>query len=143
MTKLGIFIKKFCEDNRGISAIETAILLPVFLTIIFGIMEFSRLQWAQQSLEELTYKAARCASTGQNLCTTEGLVKDFIAAEGAQLGYNSETAIVTVELDIQCANMTSHKVTINQPSASPVAGLLPMLPDMITAEACFPVQASS
>ncbi len=143
MTYLRLCFKKFCGHDRGATAIEMAILLPIFLAIIFGVMEFSRLQWTQQSLEELSYKAARCASMDNDLCATDVLVKDFIAAEGAQLGYNSDIATVTVELDVQCAGLNAHKVTIDQLSSSPVANLLPMLPERIIADACFPIQTPS
>lgn len=45
----------------GVTAIETAILLPVFLTFLLGVFEFGRVIWIQSALQFAAESASRCA----------------------------------------------------------------------------------
>lgn len=61
-------------------AIEYAIILPVFLLMIFGIIEVSRLMWYHVSLQRATAVAARCGALNATGCTTDALIKTKAAA---------------------------------------------------------------
>jgi hypothetical protein len=47
------------EDNRGVSAITYMLILPIFVLLIFGILEIWRVMAVKQSLYLGTYKAVR------------------------------------------------------------------------------------
>jgi Flp pilus assembly protein TadG len=54
--------------RRGISAVELALILPLFCLIIFGILNFSLVLWTQASLYFAAQAAARCASASPTVC---------------------------------------------------------------------------
>jgi hypothetical protein len=58
--------RKFLKNNKGVTALETAIVLPVFLLIIFGIMEFALIMHVSSLVENATHEAARLGSTGNS-----------------------------------------------------------------------------
>lgn len=49
----------FSKDIRGAAAVEFAIILPVFLGLLFGIVEFGRLFYLWDTAQEVTRHAAR------------------------------------------------------------------------------------
>jgi uncharacterized protein (UPF0333 family) len=48
--------------QRGIAAVEFALLVPFVLLLIFGIMEFTRLMYLRSSVQQVTRQAARAAA---------------------------------------------------------------------------------
>jgi len=54
--------EKLLLDERGATALEFAILAPVFFLLIFGIIAFGVLFWTQVGLQHGAEMAARCAS---------------------------------------------------------------------------------
>ncbi|MBW3630613.1 MAG: pilus assembly protein [Gemmatimonadetes bacterium] len=54
-----------CE--LGQSAVEFALVVPLFLAMICGIVEFSRLYYVRLTVREITQEATRFAVTGQQL----------------------------------------------------------------------------
>lgn len=52
--------------ERGAAAVEFAILLPVLLLLIFGIIDFGRMLNAQITLTEAAREGARAAALGQD-----------------------------------------------------------------------------
>jgi len=50
------------RDVRGTSAVEFAIIAPVFFMLLFGIIDGGRLMWTQVGLQHAAEMAARCAS---------------------------------------------------------------------------------
>lgn len=53
-------MSKGAREN-GIVSIETAILLPVFLLLVLGVIEFSRLLWTRAMLTHACHETARYA----------------------------------------------------------------------------------
>lgn len=51
------------RSDRGAVAVETALLLPLILLMVFGIFEFGFLMFGKQSVGEISRDAARFAST--------------------------------------------------------------------------------
>jgi Flp pilus assembly protein TadG len=49
-------------DKNGSAAVEMAIVLPVFLAFVFGIVEFGRLVWIVNDLHYAVEEGARCAA---------------------------------------------------------------------------------
>jgi TadE-like protein len=49
------------RSTRGQSLVEFAIILPVFLLIVFGILDFGRVVWANSAVTNATREAARYA----------------------------------------------------------------------------------
>ena len=56
---------RFCRNRRGSAAIEFALVAPVFLALLFAILETGIIFFADQYLETLTQDGARMILTGQ------------------------------------------------------------------------------
>jgi Flp pilus assembly protein TadG len=60
------FWRRLRRDRRGTTAIEFAIIGPLFLLLIFGILENAIILWSQAVLDNATRDAARLTLTGQS-----------------------------------------------------------------------------
>lgn len=67
-------------DTRATSAIEFAILAPVFLLMLTGMMAYGIYFGAANSIQQLTADAARTAIAGLNETERNGLVQRFLDA---------------------------------------------------------------
>jgi TadE-like protein len=58
--------------DRGQTLVEFAIVIPIFLTLLMGVVDFGRVVWAQSSLASAAREAARFAivhgGSGSNPC---------------------------------------------------------------------------
>ena len=61
--------KTFRSDNRGTTAIEFAILAPVFISLIIGTLYLCNLLFLVGSLHFAVEDGARCASVKTTVCT--------------------------------------------------------------------------
>lgn len=68
MTSARRHFGRLAAARGGVSAIEFALLLPAFILLFFGVVEFARVIWTQVSLQHAVEAAARCVSVGQ--CTS-------------------------------------------------------------------------
>lgn len=79
-----------CRDARGVSAIETALLLPAFLLFLLGICEFGRALWTQSALQYAVEAAARCAVVNSGgACNSASATKTYAATEALGLSIPS------------------------------------------------------
>jgi Flp pilus assembly protein TadG len=65
---LGFFrnlLRRFRRDRRGVTAVEFALVAPVFFTLLFAIIETAIVFFASQVLETITQDSARLVLTGQ------------------------------------------------------------------------------
>lgn len=67
------------RDTRATSAIEFAILTPVFLLMLTGMMAYGIYFGAANSIQQLTADAARTAIAGLNEAERNQLVASFLA----------------------------------------------------------------
>lgn len=72
----------FINDNSGASAIEFAILAPVFLFILFGLLSFGIYIGATNSIQQLAADAARIAVAGLNEAERIKLTERYIEKNG-------------------------------------------------------------
>lgn len=76
---------------RGQSLVETALVLPVLLLVVGGIIQFGILFWGQNTLTQVTRDTGRWAATYQN-CTNGAPVvaqANQIAAASSLVGYST------------------------------------------------------
>ncbi|MHA6718807.1 TadE/TadG family type IV pilus assembly protein [Sphingomonas sp. RS6] len=125
-------------DVRGATAIEFALLAPVFLMLLFGIIEVGRMVWVKQVLTETAYSSARCAVLASR-CKSTTDVQSFATARAGRLGLRLRTNSISYTASTTCAgNSGTARVQISYPFSSPLSGFLPMLPSQLRAEGCFP-----
>jgi Flp pilus assembly protein TadG len=69
------------DDRSGTSAVEFALVVPVFLVMLLGIIEFGRVVWTQSALQHAVEAAARCAVVTPSQCGTTSQVQNYAAGE--------------------------------------------------------------
>ncbi len=58
-------LRRFHHDRRGVTAVECALVAPVFFALLFAIIETAMVFFAGQVLETITQDSARLVLTGQ------------------------------------------------------------------------------
>jgi Flp pilus assembly protein TadG len=124
---------KIWRDERGATALEFAILAPVFFLIIFGIIAVGLLFWTQVGLQHGAEMAARCASINTTLCPNgnPSAVRNYAMQQALGLSLPASTFNLTTPPP-PCGNQVSATYTFVFPD------ILNLSPLTLTALACFP-----
>lgn len=69
MTKRASMGKNFCSDEGGASAAEFALVLPLFLLLVFGTIASGMMMYGAVSLQRATEVSARCLSAQRSDCS--------------------------------------------------------------------------
>ena len=104
--------------RRGSASVEFAIVVPILLTLIFGIEEIGRLFWTQGTLEFAVTQAARCAAINTTLCGSAAEVETFASSKALGMAIPSSDFALTTP---PCG----HKVTISYGYVSFVGKIIP------------------
>lgn len=70
--------RKFRASTAGVSAVEFALVMPLLLLILFGIVSFGTLFGAYQGVQQLVAEAARASVAGLSNSERDQLARDFI-----------------------------------------------------------------
>jgi Flp pilus assembly protein TadG len=81
--------------RAGTAAIEFAIVAPVLLLCVLGLMEFGRAMWTRAALSYAVQSAARCAQTNAALCGTAAQIQSFAATAAPGLAVSAASFTVT------------------------------------------------
>ena len=73
MTRIGTSIRRCRRCGSGATAVEFAIIFPVFILVVMAMIEFGRLFWVQVSLRHAVEQTARNAMTEY---TRESFIRD-------------------------------------------------------------------
>ena len=122
---------KIWRDERGATALEFAILAPVFFLLIFGIIAFGLLFWTQVGLQHGAEMAARCASINTTLCPNgnPSAIQNYATQQAFGLSLPASTFTPSTQA---CGNQVSATYTFVFPD------ILNLSPLTLTAQACFP-----
>ena len=85
---------RLAADTRGSSAIEFAMLMPVFVMAMMGIMGSGALMWGQFGLQHGVEMAARCASVNATACGTTANIQNYAVQQ--TYGVNPRASVFTV-----------------------------------------------
>ena len=91
--------RKMCSRKKrlGATTVEMAIVLPVFLAILFGFIEISRLSFAVNTTQVALIKATRELSLPNATAEAgENAAKDYLT----RLGYSEEDITITISPSI-------------------------------------------
>jgi len=100
--------------RKGSAAIEFAIVGPVFILLLMGMVVYGGWFWLAQSVQSLATESARAAMGGLDGAERERLARDFIAAESRDgAGLDPAALVVSVSSDttairVQVAFDVSH-----------------------------------
>jgi Flp pilus assembly protein TadG len=97
------------RDNRGnrrtaASVVEFAVVAPVLLLFLFGLLEYSRLMFTIQMLNNAAREGARYAVVNVGTVTTANVqdyVNNYLVGQGTQqlTGFNKTTSITVYQAD--------------------------------------------
>lgn len=93
MTRLRILLRRFRRAQSGVAAVEFALVGPIFLLLLLGIMDYSWQMYAKQVLQGAVAEAARASTLERNALDqsaldteVERLVKEVMAS--AELSFS-------------------------------------------------------
>ncbi|UJW77572.1 TadE/TadG family type IV pilus assembly protein [Rhizobium sp. SL42] len=139
------FIGNLLRERSGASAVEFALVAPVFLLMLFGMIEFARLLWTTHALHETAIATARCMGIPQLECENGGAYSsesaiDFARSKAAGWLIHIDPTAIVLDRNSSCNGMEGlsmaridHRFTTMVPDllASLVGGTL------LKAEACY------
>lgn len=131
-------IARLARCQRGASALEFALLAPLFFAFLFGLIEVGRLLWVSQSINEIAFSTVRCMSTSSS-CATTPTIQAYAVQRAASYSLTVVGANVVTASNVACdGNANSNRVTITYVVNSITGNLLPLLPSTLVAHSCFP-----
>ena len=137
---------RFARDRGGASAVEFALVLGPLVFLILGAMEYGRLLWTKQAIEESAIAGARCMGVLATGCASGGAYSASNATtyiQGVANGFSLSipTANLTLNRAATCAGVTGFSsVSISYTFQAAVPILLGSATSAmpVTASACFP-----
>jgi len=72
-----VVTRRLLRSRAGTTAVEFALVALPFITLLFGIIDFSRLVWTQTALQFAVEKTARCAAVNTSTCGTPALAQAY------------------------------------------------------------------
>jgi Flp pilus assembly protein TadG len=135
--------KSFAAVCGGASAIEFALVAPMFLALVFGTIEYGRLLWTKQALQQTAIAGARCMAIAQ------GPIQDSPCAAGGTTSYIQSVASgwglsvpsSNIMLSSSCggtAGFSQVQITSTFNTPVPAIVLLAAGGTGLTATACYP-----
>lgn len=118
--------------DDGTSAIEFALVFPVFILMVLGIFEFSRALWTQSLLTYAVQTAARCGAVDTTNCASTTATIAYAVQSSAPLTVPNADFTVAIQT---CGN----RVSVAFPFTFVVPELLPFNLTL-SAQACYPKQ---
>lgn len=81
------------SSRSGIASVEAAFLLPIFLIICMGLIDFARYQWTHNVVRDAAFEGARMAILNE---ATQAQIESTIIDELQTGGVDSENRTITV-----------------------------------------------
>jgi Flp pilus assembly protein TadG len=91
-------LRRFRRDRHGVTAVEFALVAPVFFALLFAIIETAMVFFASQVLETITQDSARMVQTGQaqSGSLSEAEFKELVCAHKLSFMFNCNGISVDV-----------------------------------------------
>ncbi len=147
-------LRRISAAEDGATAVEFALVAPMFLMLTFGAIEFGRVLWTEQALQETAIAGARCMAIAQTIHTAQNT--GSCASSGAFSATNTNSYIENVAsgwgLSLTASNITLNpsatsgacaglsQVTLTSTFTSVVPNLVKLSSGglTLTASACYP-----
>ncbi|MBI1391464.1 MAG: pilus assembly protein [Alphaproteobacteria bacterium] len=118
----------FRASARGVSAVEFALVAPVFLFLLFACASYGVYFSAEHSLQQISADAARTALAGASDEERLRLIEDYLDREAGQYPF-IERAGIEYAVELAGAGRSTLVVTVTyRPGRLPVWRIWPHLP---------------
>jgi hypothetical protein len=136
----------FGMDRRGTTAVEFAVCALAMVLIIIGFIEFGRLVWSFEVLEEAAAEGARCMGLRAASCASGGAYNaadttSYVVGLASSRGVVITPGVVSLSNTASCGGASGFsQVSISYDFVSVAPGLLASLVHgfVVPASACFP-----
>jgi len=119
---------RFWRDIRGATAMELALLLPVFVMLIFGLINTSLMAGALSGMHYAVEEASRCYAVNKTTCATIDATRTYAQGKYRGPGAQPTFAITTAG----CGHTVTATTTFDLELA------LTVLHVPLSATACYP-----
>ena len=118
-------LRRLARCARGASAVEFAMLLPLFLVLVFGIVVFGAYFTMVHGVQQLAAEAARCSVAGLSEAERASLAESYITANAG-----SYPLLQPARLSVSAATSGSDVfvVTVNYDASGNFLLALPFVP---------------
>lgn len=123
-------VRHLLRSCAGTTSLEFALVALPFLTLLLGIIDFSRLIWTQSALQFAVEKAARCAVVNISLCGTPADVQAYAGSQMLAPG-------IPVTAFSYAASACGSNVSVTTDFAFTLAQLMPFTLTL-KAQSCYP-----
>jgi len=115
------------RDQKGASVVEFALILPVFVAFVFGMINCGLMLWTQLGIEHGVVAAARCTTINPSVCPD---VPAYAAQQAYGLNLPKTAFTVTAPA---CGNRVSASYGFQF-----VTLIMPPRSVTLTAQSCYP-----
>lgn len=132
--------RKILSCRRGATAVEFAMVLPVFLTVVFGIVVFGSYLAMVHGVQQLAAEAARSSVAGMTEAERGTIASSYVSANAGTYPLINATKL-GVTAATSPANANVFVVTVNYDASNMFIFSLPfvpMPPSTITRSAAIP-----
>lgn len=114
----------------GSAALETAILFPILLLCIVGLIQFARMVWIQSTLDYAVQSGARCGALGATACLTADQIRTYVAARAPGVALTSaDISVATPACGVEVSVTLPYQLAVPAMFSAPLS---------LRASACFP-----
>jgi Flp pilus assembly protein TadG len=132
--------------RRATTAVEFAICGLAMVLIVVGFVEFGRLVWTFEVLQEVAAEGARCMGLGAGSCAAAGVyssanTKTYVMNLATSRGVTITAATITLNSTATCGGASGFsQVSINYDFTTAAPALLTSLVNgfVVPASACYP-----
>src|ERR1700760_4637850 len=118
---------RFARCNRAASAVEFAMLLPLFLTLVFGIVVFGSYLTMVHDVQQLAAEAARSSVAGLTNSERNSLATTYVSTNAPTYPLLTP-AKLTVSAAPSASDANVYVVTVNYDATGSLIYSLPFVP---------------
>ena len=108
MVKISVRSASILRDEDGATAVEFALILPLLIVVLCGILTYGGYFWVAHSVQQMANDSARAAVAGLDANERETLARSALAEEIAGSGF--DPSLTRLDIDQQ-ANRLQINVT--------------------------------
>ena len=120
----------FRSETGGAALIEFAVLLPLFVALVFGVMQLGQMLWTYAALQHAVEMAARCASVNSTTCGSAAQIQTYAVSQAYGLSLPAGTFAATTPA---CGNQVAAIYAFEFPVAALVSPSV-----TLTVRSCYP-----
>ncbi len=130
-------MKNKTRKHKGQALVEIALVLPILLMLVLGIIEFGRILNAYIMVSNASREAARYYSIRSTDTNINNKVKDLVIEKVPNIGINRDN----ITINVGNPGTAEEKVTVTVPCDLEL--ITPIIKDIISSTGTFRIQSST